>query len=582
MSSKAPFRADSSRRILVDPLRQGDPADFWTDWQLRLLDDGGHVVAQHTVAAFDATAGHITLDEALHEAPQPGQNYELTAGLDAPLVAMRYLLGCRLADALPAVTVRLGTTRGTNALLTRRGARVAWVTTQGFGDVLRIGYQARPRLFDLTILKPAPLYECVVEVEERMTSDGEPLIAPNLSHVRHQLSALRAQGIEALAIGFMHAYANPAHEQQVAAVARELEFREVSISSDQAQLIKLVARGDTTVVNAYLTPSLHDYIERLSDAIATKNPTSLRIMTSAGGLVAAEQFQGKDSILSGPAGGVVGCAGVATAAGFARAIGFDMGGTSTDVARFDGQYAYEYETEKAGVRVVAPMLAIETVAAGGGSICHFDGVKLAVGPDSAGADPGPASYGRGGPLTVTDVNLCLGRLAQEAFPFPLAEDVVRQRLEALCRAIHDATGTHYSLPVLAAGFLKIANANMAQAIRSVSIAQGYDPRDYVLVAFGGAAPQHACAVARELQIRHVLDPPDGSLLSALGMGLADVTRHVQQGIYQPLQEVESQLDARFGELETEARRQIALEGIPDHRTETRRSLELRIKAQTGR
>ena len=371
----------SSRHELVDALAQADPAHFWVDWQLRLLDSRGKVIDEQTVSAFDPAKGRISLSAPLRQSPRVGQIYELTAGLDAPLVAIRYLLGRGLAETLPAVNVRLGTTRGTNALLTRQGARVAWVTTRGFADVLTIGYQARPHLFELTIRKPSPLYERVLEVDQRMTATGEVLVAPDLETVRRQFLDLRAEGIEALAIGFLHAYANPVHEQQVAGVARELGFREVSISSDQASLIKLVARGDTTVVNAYFTPVLHDYIRGLSDALAASAPSSLRLMTSAGGLVEADHFQGKDSILSGPAGGVVGFAGAARAAGFSRAIGFDMGGTSTDVTRYDGQFAYEYEAEKAGVRVVAPMLAIETVAAGGGSICRFDGVKLAVGPD---------------------------------------------------------------------------------------------------------------------------------------------------------------------------------------------------------
>ena len=460
-------------------------------------------------------------------------------------------------------------------MLTRRGAAVAWVTTAGFEDLLRIGYQARPELFQLQVQKPAPLFRAVLAIDERLAADGRVLRSPQEAVVRAGLEDLRGRGIEALAIGLLHAYLNPEHERWVARLAEEVGFREISLSSQVAPVIKLVARGDTTVVNAYLNPVLRDYLERLESELHGSTAADLRIMTSAGGLVVAPEFQGKDSILSGPAGGVVGCAGVARAAGFEHAIGFDMGGTSTDVTRFDGRYDYEFETEKAGVRIVAPMLAIETVAAGGGSVCHFDGVKLAVGPDSAGADPGPACYGRGGPLTVTDLNLYLGRLSIQAFPFPLDRAAVERRLETLCQSIQAQDGSALTRVQLAEGFLRIANANMAQAIRSISIAKGYDPRDYVLVAFGGAAPQHACGVARELNLRRILDHPDGSLLSALGMGLADVTRHVQRGIYRPLAEVRQALPAIFDELESAARQAVLREGIDATRIALERQIELR-------
>ncbi len=364
--------------------------------------------------------------------------------------------------------------------------------------------------------------------------------------MRAALEPLRRQGIESLAICLLHAYRQQAHEELVEQVARELGFREISISSRIAPLVKIVSRGDTTVVDAYLNPVLRDYVEQLGAALGDGE---LRIMTSAGGLVRAEQFVGKDSILSGPAGGVVGFSRVAQAAGFDRAIGFDMGGTSTDVARFDGRWELEYETEKAGVRVVAPMMAIETVAAGGGSICAFDGVKLVVGPQSAGADPGPACYGRGGPLAVTDVNYWLGKIPPDRFPFPLDRQAVAERLTSLADAIAAATGKRYTPHELCDGFLRVANSNMVKAIQSVSIAKGADPRDYVLVAFGGAAGQHACAIARELGIRRILNHPDAGILSAYGIGLADVTRHRVAGIYRPYDPVGvAELAPIFGEL----------------------------------
>ncbi|HND56164.1 MAG TPA: hydantoinase/oxoprolinase family protein, partial [Pirellulaceae bacterium] len=395
-----------------------------------------------------------------------------------------------------------------------------------FGDILHIGYQNRPRIFDLDIRKPTPLFSAVVELDERVTPDGAVLRPLDEFDARRRLAALRDSGVTSLAICLLNAYCQSAHEQRVAAIAAELGFQEICVSHQVAPLIKLVSRGDTTVADAYLTPVLREYVERIETGLrgGSQSPSderhgeNLRLMTSAGGLAGPASFRGRDSILSGPAGGVVGFSRVATAAGFTRAIGFDMGGTSTDVSRYEGRLELEYETEKAGVRIVAPMLSIETVAAGGGSICRFDGVKLVVGPDSAGADPGPACYGRGGPLCVTDVNLWLGRILPEHFPFPLDRGAVERALRREADALESATGQRLSLVELADGFVRVANANMTKAIRSISIAKGCDPRDYVLVGFGGAAPQHACAVADDLGMTCVLNHPDAGVLSAYGIG----------------------------------------------------------------
>ncbi|HUG11008.1 MAG TPA: hydantoinase/oxoprolinase family protein, partial [Opitutaceae bacterium] len=488
--------------IFRDPLRVNDPPGFWVGYRVGLFDDSGRTIQLAKVTAFDHRTGMLTLDQPLAKELPPTTPYELASGEDAPIVAIRYLMGLQLDDPIPRVSVRLGTTRGTNALLTRRGARAAFVTTKGFADVLRIAYQDRPRLFDLAIRKPQPIFEQAVEVDERLAADGTVLKAPDEETVRRQLSDLKESGIESIAICLLHSFAHPAHELLVERIAREAGFTEISTSSRLAPLIKIVARGDTTVVDAYLNPVLRQYIAALRRVL---QDSELKIMTSAGGLVDADQFVGKDSILSGPAGGVIGFSRIAQRAGFEKSIGFDMGGTSTDVARFDGRYQREFETQKAGVRVVAPMLAIETVAAGGGSICEFDGVMLTVGPDSAGADPGPACYGRGGPLTVTDVNLYLGRILSSRFPFPLDSRIVERKLLALCNRIARAPGGARFTPAeLAEGFLKIANANMARAIRNVSVAKGYDPKDHVLVSFGGAGAQHACAIARSLGIPKVL------------------------------------------------------------------------------
>jgi len=571
--TKGAAGAGSDVSRLCDAARAGDHDDFWQGYTLRLLDAAGQMLAERKIAT--SRAGEIIFDRPLDAPPQPGQAYELLSPEEAPILAIRQLFGLRLADEIPPIVVRLGTTRGTNALLTRRGARTALVTTRGFADILHIGYQNRPKLFELSIRKREPLATTVVEIDERVDAAGNILLAADRAQVRQALAPLAAQGIESLAICLLHAWRNGAHEELVAEVAGELGFREVSISSRVAPLVKIVSRGDTTVVDAYLNPVLREYVARLQTALGAN---SLRIMTSAGGLVRASEFVGKDSILSGPAGGVVGFSRVAQAAGFRKAIGFDMGGTSTDVARFDDRWQLEYETEKAGVRVVAPMISIETVAAGGGSICAFDGVKLVVGPDSAGADPGPACYGRGGPLAVTDLNLFLGKILADRFPFPLDQAAVEQRLRALADEVAQATGRRYTPAELADGLVRVANANMVKAIRSVTIAQGADPRDYVLVAFGGAAGQHACAVARELGMRGVLLHPDAGILSAYGISVAEVARHRAAGIYRPLDEPTlAELPPIFARLEAEAQAEVAAEGVPTERLAARRLLDLRYK-----
>ncbi|HEX7448975.1 MAG TPA: hydantoinase B/oxoprolinase family protein [Pirellulales bacterium] len=572
--TKGAVAEGSGRSQIVDLARRSDPPRFWDGVQLRLLGVGGDTIAIARVTEFNSATGTLSLDTPLAAEPTAGQAYELVGEDESPVLGIRYLLGLAAGELLPKVSVRLGTTRGTNALLTRRGAKTALVTTRGFGDILNIGYQNRPKLFDLNIRKPAPLFDRVIEIDERVTVDGQVLAVPDRTVVREQVRELRSQGIESLAICLLHAFDQPAHEELVAGIAMELGFEEISVSSRVAPLIKLVSRGDTTVVDAYLNPVLRRYVARLRAALGGE----LRIMTSAGGLVRAEQFVGKDSILSGPAGGVVGFSHVARQAGFEKSIGFDMGGTSTDVARYDGRFELEYETEKAGVRVVAPMLAIETVAAGGGSVCHFDGVKLVVGPDSAGADPGPACYGRGGPLAVTDVNFLLGKILPRHFPFPLDRAAVERRLDELADRVFAATGKRLSHIELCDGFVRVANSNMVKAIQSISVAKGYDPRDYVLVAFGGAAGQHACAVARELQMTRVLLHADAGLLSAYGIGQADVVRHRAAGVYQAYSpQTLAGLDDRFQALADEARREVLAEGIADAQIEIRRSLDLRYR-----
>jgi 5-oxoprolinase (ATP-hydrolysing) len=576
--------AGSTPAAIVDPAR-AEPDGFWRGFKLRQLDRGVEAVIT------DSSAGKVVAPNTL----TAGQGYEIISPEEAPILAIRLFLGLRLDEPIPPCDVRLGTTRGTNALLTRQGARTGLVATRGHGDFLHIGYQNRPKLFELAIKKPAPLFAEVAEINERIAADGTVLQPLSAQQANAELTRLQSIGIESLAICLLNAYANPAHELALEQIARDVGFREISVSTRVSPLMKLVPRGDTTVVDAYLNPVLRAYVERLAGSLPGSD---VRLMTSAGGLVRAEGFTGKDSILSGPAGGVVGFSRIAEAAGFEKAIGFDMGGTSTDVSRFDGRFEYEYETQKAGVRIVAPMLAIETVAAGGGSICRWDGIKLVVGPESAGADPGPACYGWGGPLTITDCNFYLGRILPEYFPFPLDREAVERRLaevaeqcrraggESLPMALHvDSSGSaigELTLPArlsaIAEGFVRIANANMAQAIRGISLAKGYDPRDYVLVAFGAAGPQHACAVAAELGIRRILLHPDAGVLSALGMGLADVVKHQSAGVYRLLDDLQPQeLAELFERLIAEACRELQADGVGTDRATLVRTLDLRYQ-----
>ena len=571
--TKGRVGSGSSSRFILDAARGGEPAEFWVGWRLAIVDRAGEEIDGAAVIGFDAAAGQLSLS-GLAKDPLVGSAYELRCELEAPAIAVRYLLKLPLAQPTPPVNLRLGTTRGTNALITRTGARTALITTRGFGDVLEIGFQARPRLFDLTIRKPPVLTTAVVEIDERTTDGGQVLVAPDEAAIRRQMAALLNQGIESLAICLLHGFGRSEHEVLIERIAREVGFREISVGSEIAMLPKFVARTSTTVVDAYLNPVLRDYLARLSESLPG---SSLRILTSAGGLASPAYFHGKDSVLSGPAGGVVGFSRVAQAAGFSRAIGFDMGGTSTDVSRFEGRLELEYEAEKAGVRLLTPMLAIETVAAGGGSICKFDGVKLTVGPESAGAEPGPACYGRGGPLTVTDVNLFLGRIVPERFPFPLDHGSTERRLRELAEVVQDATVAEATSPAsLAAGLLRIANANMAAAIRRVTVAKGADPAEYVLVAFGGAAGQHACSVARELGIRQVLLDPEAGVLSALGIGLADVVRHRSCDIGRVLNaETLAYCRDRLAVLEVEATTAVVDEGVRE--IGATRSLQVRYQ-----
>ncbi|MBI2893679.1 MAG: hydantoinase B/oxoprolinase family protein [Deltaproteobacteria bacterium] len=557
---------DAGPEWVADPARSAEPRGFWAGAELRVAGQIRRVAGRES-----DPVGHLRVDHPFDPPPGRGTPYEIDAGQEAPIVAIRRILGLRLGDRIEPISVRLGTTRGTNALLTRRGARVAFVTTRGFGDLLHIGFQDRPRLFELEIVKRPVLFERVIEVDERVDAAGEVLRAPDPDRVRRDLEAARRDGYESLAICLLHGYAHPENERQVAGIAREVGFANVSVASELVARQGMVARAQTTVLDAYLSPVLSGWIATLRHSLGAGS--ALKVMTSAGGLVEAGHFRGKDSILSGPAGGVVGLAHVSRQAGISQAVGFDMGGTSTDVSRFDGAFDLDLETEKAGIHVVAPTLSIETVAAGGGSICRFDGFSLAVGPQSAGSDPGPACYGRGGPLTVTDLNLLLGKLPR--FPFPLDRNAAERRLAELCAQIVDGHGRR---PIeLAEGLVAIANAAMARAIRAISVHRGYDPAEYTLVPFGAAAGQHACALARELSMTRILAHPQAGILSAVGLRVADVRVFRERSVLLPLSdECIAELGSVFRVLEEEAREDLSGQGVEAARIMApRRTLDLR-------
>jgi 5-oxoprolinase (ATP-hydrolysing) len=509
---------------------------------------------------------------------------------DAAVQGIRDLLNLLPGDAIPAAqieAVKMGTTVATNALLERKGERTVLVITRGFGDALRIGYQNRPRLFERHIRLPEMLYERVIEVDERMSATGEQLATVDIAAARRDLRAAYETGIRGAAIVFMHGYRYPEHEAQVAALAVDMGFTQVSVSHEVSPLMKLVGRGDTTVVDAYLSPILRRYVERVAARLgAVDVRPRLQFMQSNGGLTDATRFKGRDSILSGPAGGVVGIVRTAEAAGFHKVIGFDMGGTSTDVSHYAGQFERAFETQVAGVRMRAPMMQIHTVAAGGGSILSFDGARFRVGPESAGAVPGPACYRRGGPLTVTDCNLMLGRIQPDFFPKvfgpsadePLDVRATQVKFAEMAMQVSAATGQTATPESVAEGFLRIAVDNMANAIKKISTQRGYDITRYVLGCFGGAGGQHACAVADALGMSRIFIHPLAGVLSAYGMGLADQRAIRERAIERKLDDaLLGELASAHDDLEREMVTDMCAQGVPAERVTAERKVHLRYE-----
>lgn len=484
---------------------------------------------------------------------------------DAVIQGIRDILNLSRNEPIPNTAievVKMGTTVATNALLERKGDRVVLITTKGFKDAWRIGYQNRPDIFARRIILPTMLYEQVIEVDERYDAQGNELTPVNIAQIKQDLQAVYDTGICSCAIVFMHSDRYPQHEQQVAAIAQEIGFTQISVSHQVSPLMKLVSRGDTTVVDAYLTPILRRYVNQL---ISQLPHIRLMFMKSDGGLTDAGQFQGKDSILSGPAGGIVGAVQTSKRAGFNLVITFDMGGTSTDVAHFKGEYERQLDSEIAGARMRVPVLSIHTIAAGGGSILKFDGLSYRVGPNSAGSNPGPACYRRGGPLTVTDANVLLGKIHPQYFPsvfgndanLPLDKNIVLEKFQQLSQEINTVTKNYRTPEQVAAGFIAIAVENMANAIKKISLQRGYDVTKYVLCCFGGAGGQVACLIADTLGMKQIFLHPYAGVLSAYGMGLADVRATKVGGVEQPLnQALIPQLTQLLESLKNQAKREL--------------------------
>lgn len=530
--------------------------NLWQFW----IDRGGtftDIVAKHP-------DGKILVHKLLSENPDC---YE-----DAVIQGIRELMGVGEGEGIPTAeieVVKMGTTVATNALLERKGDPTVLVITKGFKDALRIGYQNRPDIFALDINLPSMLYEEVIEVAERYDAKGNELVAINTTQVKQDLQLAYDKGIRSCAIVFIHGYRYPEHEIQVSEIAKEIGFTQISVSHQVSPLIKLVSRGDTTVVDAYLSPILRRYVEQVAGQLQSSIPDSsqpkLMFMQSNGGLTDAQLFQGKDSILSGPAGGIVGAVKTSKMASFEKIIGFDMGGTSTDVAHYAGEYERSWETEIAGVRLRTPMMSIHTVAAGGGSLIEFDGSRYRVGPESAGANPGPACYGKGGSLTVTDCNVMVGKLQPDFFPqvfgvngdLPLNQEVVKEKFGELIARI----GDNRKSEEIAAGFLAIAVDNMANAIKKISLERGYDVSEYTLCCFGGAGGQHACLIADALGMERIFIHPYAGVLSAYGMGLADIRVLREQTVEASLElAILSQLEEKFNQLTQECTCQLQRQG----------------------
>ncbi|WP_346859575.1 hydantoinase B/oxoprolinase family protein [uncultured Draconibacterium sp.] len=544
------------------------------DFSFRLLN------AEYTdlkIKNFDPVSRTIELNQAVVNNSWEGQNFEITSNEEAPVLGARLITETGLHDTFPDLQLKLGSTKGTNALLENKGAKTLFVVTKGFADLLKIGNQSRPDIFALNVIKPKQITHKIIEVDERIDAKGKILQELNSDHFLSQIQEIDQNEIESVAVTLMNSYINPVHEKQIARILKDAGFQFISTSTELSPLIKIVNRAETTVVNSYLSPIIYNYVNRISKRIGKQ---SFQIMTSAGGLVSANKFHPKDSLLSGPAGGVVGAKKIGQQSGFTQLITFDMGGTSTDVSRIDGEFDYRFEVQVGDAKINSPAIAIETVAAGGGSICGFDGYKLFVGPESAGANPGPACYGAGGPLTITDVNLLLNRLDTSQFGIPVFKEAAQNRLNQLIKKIEETTEKKHTAETVLRGFIDIANEIMAGAIRKISISKGYDPKNFALVTFGGAGGLHACDIAEILGIQTILLPEDAGLLSAYGIGNAAIERFAEKQVLQNINTVKNQLSVWLSEIENEATQKLTSEGFQTEKIHIRQQMVfLRFKGQ---
>ena len=532
---------------------------------------GGKIVGK--VSSYDRSSGLVALEEATRELI-PGTTLEFSTGEEAPVLAARLITGTPVGKSLPVEFIRLATTRGTNALLERKIARTALITNRGHKDVLRIGDQRRPDLFALHIEKPEPLHDVVEPVCGRISASGEEIEPVDPEEIRLIARRMRNNGVEACTVSMLNSYLNPEHENHIAELLREEGIEWVFPSSGLSAYAGFIPRTETAVINAALAPVIVRYLRGIAEVSGSGR---LQVMTSAGNLMDHSSYQPKDSLLSGPAGGVVGASTVGQQCGTGRIISFDMGGTSTDVAMYDGKTDYQFEHTVGQARVMAPAVRIETVAAGGGSICSFDGYKLSVGPESAGADPGPACYGNGGPLTVTDVNLLSGRITPENFSIPVDIQASKSALDQLIKRMGDQAAPHGQI---LASLRDIADERMAEAIKVVSVKRGLDPSNYALTAFGGAGGQHACSIARKLGILKVIFPADAGLLSAFGLQNARIERFAERQLDLSVHDDDDELHRCIQQLESEALDKLQYEGVDRERAEiTRRILTIRLQGQ---
>ena len=502
---------------------------------------------------------------------------EITTHEEVPVLAARLLTETSLVQSFPLIEMKLGSTRGTNAILERKGAKTALLVTKGFKDLLLIGNQQRPDLFTLNIIKEKPLYHLVVEVEERIESDGNILTSLAETEIKRLVKVLHEKKIESIAIAFLNSYKNSVHENLMMNALLKVGFPFVTSSHQLSSQVKILPRAETTVANAYLAPIIHRYVNQLKTGLANAD---LKVMTSAGGLVDSHKFYPKDSLLSGPAGGVVGAATIAKLSGIDKLITFDMGGTSTDVSLYNRQYDYRYESKVGALKILSPSLAIETIAAGGGSICDFDGYRFTVGPHSAGASPGPACYGAGGPLTITDINLLLGRIDPENFSIPLHRNKAEEALKNILLKIKKITRKVYTGEIVLESFIQIANEKMADAIKKVSVQHGHDPVDYTLLSFGGAGGQHAIQLAEILGMKKVLIPYDAGLLSAYGIGHSSVEQFEEKLILKPLVQMEGELADTLKSVEVKGKQHLIQSGYASSEIQLHKQiLFLRFKGQ---